>query len=121
MPILKVCVNQKAILWDVWTLTFSNFSTMSDSDSSEDELGLFSFQNKKKIVATAPVIEAKEAEPTIVDKSLFRKRKREAGPALEAGDSLDDSLTLLDYKEIEDDYVEEMPLIPALPEPVRIE
>lgn len=94
---------------------------MSDSDSSEDELGLFSFQNKKKIVATAPVIEAKEAEPTIVDKSLFRKRKREAGPALEAGESLDDSLTLLDYKEIEDDYVEEMPLIPALPEPVRID
>jgi len=97
---------------------------MSDSDSSEDELGLFSFKNKKTISARAPVLATREAqtsEPSFVDKAMFRKRKRETGPVLETGDSLDDSLTLLDYKEIEDDFVEEKPSVPEQPETVRID
>ena len=55
---------------------------MSDSDSSDDDLGLFSFANKKAIVARPPESSA-ETIAEVCDMSLFKrndKRKRTHAP-----------------------------------------
>ena len=63
--------------------------TMSSNDSdSDDDLGLFSFANKKAIVSTPPASPTKsenDESPIVTDRSLFmrnNKRKRLEAPLI---------------------------------------
>ena len=61
----------------------------SDSDSSTDDLGLFSFANKKVIVADVPVSITPAEPASTQDFGLFRrndKRKRTAAPLINEND-----------------------------------
>ncbi|KAL5256722.1 hypothetical protein ACHWQZ_G011848 [Mnemiopsis leidyi] len=76
---------------------------MSESDSSDDELGLFSFANKKEIVSTPPASPSKseiDESPIISDKSLFtRKSKRKR---LDAPNIIDESGVLNEEESVND-------------------
>ena len=83
---------------------------MSESDSSEDELGLFSFANKREIVSTPPASPSKsevDESPVVSDKTLFTrksKRKRLDAPnIIEEANAPNDDIDVNDVSLISED------------------